>query len=585
MLACVICFSLCNTLLASPKHLRKFVRGTYFPFERVDWVAQKAKMERWSFVDKLLSQLRHRYHMDAIWVVNISTQDARRLCQLAERHGIGVFITPESVVWWRHLRGKEAALKIAKHAVESLGDLLALWAYVLVDEARVWEMAQMENIRSELASIDKNRISLMVTMTGDTEGAARYTQLPILTTDIYPFFAPKSPSGPNTPFASRAYYITCTERLVELAEATNKKAWVMPQVFAEIWGKWHYDEQMNAVIEPGAYWHWRMPTVGETRWQIWQAIFAGAKGVVFFVLFPAPNARKPDDPSDGPIPTAAIHPDWPRVSEKLATNAGTALLYNDGEPTPQLLAIAETFALLEPHRELLWRLKSYIPLASASPPFRVASFFDPENGNAVIAVVNDDTDSERQGAITILPTTEKVWDLLKGEDLTLTVDKATGLPQINLSLPAGGGEILLLDKSATSLVSTVFIDDFSVESTPSKWHNAQRVLLPVGWGMGFRIGIQAVRENGEAKLPAWLQYDLSKILAQWREVGGNLFISWDGHEVEVWGSSDGMNFKLLAQGLSRSFVPLPNNVTHLRLVLPSKSSILRKFWLLNRQGQ
>ncbi|MCX7969595.1 MAG: hypothetical protein N3B10_14065, partial [Armatimonadetes bacterium] len=528
----IICFSLCNPLKASPEQLQKFVRGVYFPFERLDWVAQKAKMGRWDFVDKLFSQLRHRYRIDAIWVVNIGTQDARQLCQLAQKHGVGVFVTPESVIWWRHLRGKEAAFKIAKHAVETLADLPSLWAYVLVDEARVWEMAQMENIRAELASLDKNRISLMVTMTGDVEGAARYTQLPILVCDIYPFFAPKSPNGPNTPASSRTYYITCTERLVELAEATGKKAWVMPQVFAEIWGKWHYDEQMNAVIEPNAYWHWRMPTIGETRWQIWQAIAAGAKGVVFFVLFPEPNDRKPDDPSEGPIPTDAIHPTWPRVSEKLATNAGTALLYNDGTPTKQLLTISETFAFLEPHLELLWRLKPCFPVAFADSPFRAKSFIDPDDGSAVVVVVNDDTDSERKSTVKILPPVEKVRDLIKGEDLTAKTDEVTGLMQVAISLPAGGGTILLIDNSATARVAPIFVDDFSVQSTPAKWQNAQRVLLPVGWGMGLRVWVQPVVRNGEVELPAWLQYDLSTIAARWREVDGNLVVAYEGSDVE-----------------------------------------------------
>ncbi|MCS7265926.1 MAG: hypothetical protein NZ805_13965, partial [Armatimonadetes bacterium] len=509
MIISAISFCLSNSLMAFPEKFQSFMRGVYFPFERLDWVAQKAKTERWVFVDNLLSQLRYRYHMDAIWVVNISTQDARQLCQLAQKHSLGVFVTPEPVIWWRHLRGKDSAFKIAKHAFEMLGDLSALWAYVLVDEARVWEMAQMESIRSELASLDKNRISLMVTMTGDTEGAARYTQFSLLVCDIYPFFAPKSPNGPNTPALSQAYYITCTERLLELAEANGKKAWVMPQVFAEIWGKWHYDKQMNVVIEPNAYWHWRMPTIGETRWQIWQAIAAGAKGVIFFVLFPEPNERKPDDPSEGLIPTAAIHPTWPRVSEKLATNAGTALLYNDGTPTQQLLTIAETFALLEPNRELLWRLRPFIPIAFAISPFRAKSFVDPDSGNAVIVVVNDDTNFERQGTVTILPPVEKVQDLMKGRDLTAKIDKVTGLMQVAFSLPAGGGTILLIDKSATARISPIFVDDFSVQSTPAQWHNAQRVLMPVGWGMGFRVGVQPIVKDGNAELPAWLQYDLS----------------------------------------------------------------------------
>ncbi|MDW8122411.1 MAG: hypothetical protein RMK62_08870 [Armatimonadota bacterium] len=566
-----------------PGPLEKFLHGVYFPFERLDWVAQRAGMGRWVFVDRLLSEMRHRYHIDALWVVNISTQDARQLCRLAEKHRIGVLITPEPVVWWRHLRGKEAAEKIARSSVDALKDLPALWGYVLIDEGRSWEMVQLELVRQALSSLDNKRVVLMVTMTGDTESAARYTNLPILVTDIYPFFGPKSPNGPNTPEASRAYYITCTERLKELAQESGKLFWVMPQGFAEIWGKWHYDQKMNAVIEEGAYWHWRMPSVGEVRWQIWQAILSGAKGVVFFVLFPTPNDRKPGDPSDGPIPTSAIHPTWSRVTQRVATNAGTGLLYNDGSPTEQFSVIAESFQLLKPYRDLLWRMQPHLPIALSTSPFRTATFIDPVQGNLLVAIVNDDTDRARDGTLTLLLPTANVDDLLHKHRLRAEVDHQSGFARFTLTLEPGAGTLLLVHQSAAVGLSPIFFEDVAVGTTAGQWHQLERALLPVGWGMGYRIVAKPAATNGQAEPFAYLQYDLSTIAADWRQSGGHLIFGYEGNDIEVWVSSDGFSFTLLQEGISDAFTLLPPNATHLRIVFPSSSSYLRKCWLWHRR--
>jgi len=46
----------------------------------------------------------------------------------------------------------------------------------------------------------------------------------------------------------------------------------MPQSFADPQGPWWLDEQKLVVIEPGSYWHWRMPTVAEIHWQTWEAV-------------------------------------------------------------------------------------------------------------------------------------------------------------------------------------------------------------------------------------------------------------------------------------------------------------------------
>lgn len=558
-----------------PQDLQTFVRGVYFPFERVSWVARRAGMDTWQFVDRLLRDLRQRYHVDAIWLINSGASDTRRVCELAQQHGIAVFATPEWVYHWRRLRGTEWAERTATEAVKALGDLRALRAYVLVDEARTWEMSYMEQIRAALARHDPSRAVVMVNMTWDIEGAARYTGLPVLCTDIYPYFAPRSPNGPNTPEAARSYFITCTEQLARLGEETRKPIWVMPQIFAEIWGKWYYDANGNVVIEPGTYWHWRMPTVGETRWQIWQSLMVGAKGVIFFVLFPEPNDRAPNAPGGE---RTDIPADWPRVTQTLSTGAGSGMLTPHGAPTPQMLAVAETFASLEPHRELLWRCTPTAPIAWARPPLRTATLRDPQDGSLLVVIVNDDTDRQQQGFLQLLAPAAQVYDLLAGKPLATRERATTGEREVILSLPPGGGALLRIEPAVATRVATIYHEGASVQSTPAQPHEVRRNWQPHQWGMGHRAGWQPMRETG------WLQYEIVQVAAQWREGGERLYLHYYGNGVEVWGSSDGSQFSVLARAGSGAPVRLPDDLTHVRLVLTKPDSVLWE-WQLIRVAQ
>ncbi|MCS7308656.1 MAG: hypothetical protein RMK92_02680 [Armatimonadota bacterium] len=554
-----------------PSDLQTFVRGVYFPFERVSWVARQAGMDTWQFVDRLLRDLRQRYSMDAIWLINSSTADTRKVCELAQQHGIAVFATPEWIYHWRRLRGREWAERTAKHTVEALGDLKALRAYVLIDEARTWEMTHMEQVRAALAQHDPSRPAIMVNMTRDIEAAAHYTRIPVLCSDIYPYFAARSPNGPNTPESSRAYFISCTERLARLGAETGKAVWVMPQIFAEIWGKWHYDSKGNVVIEPGAYWHWRMPTVEETRWQIWQSLMVGAKGVIFFVLFPEPNDRAPNAPEGD---RTDIPADWPRVTSSVPTGAGSGMLYNNGSPTPQMLAVAETFAALAPHRALLWRCEPAFAFASARAPLRASTLRDPEDGSLIVVVVNDDTQTEQQGFVRLVAPASQVRDLLTGKTLTTRERAATGERELILTLPAGGGALLHISSADAARVTTIYQERATVQSTPAQLQEVHRVWQPDLWGMGYRAAWQPQKQTG------WLQYEMQQVAPGWREGAERLYLHYDGEGVELWVSSDGNTFSPLARDGVRPPIALSDNVTHLRFVLTKPEAVLREWYLI-----
>jgi len=315
--------------------------------------------------------------------------------------------------------------------------------------------------------------------------------------------------------------------------------------------------------------------VGETRWQIWQSLMVGAKGVIFFVLFPEPNDRAPNAPGGE---RTDIPADWPRVTQTLSTGAGSGMLTPHGAPTPQMLAVAETFASLEPHRELLWRCTPTAPIAWARPPLRTATLRDPQDGSLLVVIVNDDTDRQQQGFLQLLAPAAQVYDLLAGKPLATRERATTGEREVILSLPPGGGALLRIEPAVATRVATIYHEGASVQSTPAQPHEVRRNWQPHQWGMGHRAGWQPMRETG------WLQYEIVQVAAQWREGGERLYLHYYGNGVEVWGSSDGSQFSVLARAGSGAPVRLPDDLTHVRLVLTKPDSVLWE-WQLIRVAQ
>ena len=80
----------------------------------------------------------------------------------------------------------------------------------------------------------------------------------------------------------------------------------MPQCFVDIWGPWKYDERLDEVMLPGAFAHWRQPSVGEARWQVWTAIGAGVRGFFWYVYLPPPVDQPEAKPYVGPTFPATL---------------------------------------------------------------------------------------------------------------------------------------------------------------------------------------------------------------------------------------------------------------------------------------
>lgn len=549
-----------------------FARGVYWPQERVAWLAARAGQEVWAYTDHLLGELHDRDHCNLIWAVNVSGGDLKRLAAAGAAHGVQVVGTPEPVIWWRQHRTPEFAVKCAQETATALSQTDGLYAYVLIDEPRPWELSYLDAIRRELAELDPTRPSLIVTMRPDTPAAIHRTGFPIITCDVYPFFFEGDPNGPNPAPASRRYYRETTESLGRQCVDAGKTFWVMPGAFSEIWGDWYYDDKMNVVAQPGAYLHWRMPTPGETRWQIWQGIAAGARGVVFFVLFPPGNDRTAQS---APTPPAG-HP-YPKITQTVTTSEPAALLHVNSSPTPQMTAMGEAFADLERLAPVLQSLRpSGCPAAFAREPLRARTFSDAQ-GNLYAAVVNDNTDAPVSGPITILPGIERVRNLRANSDIPLTPADRFGLQLATVTLEAGGGTLLQLVAEPARRPLATAQEDFSAPVLCGSVHDARVRVLQSGTGWQHEV-VQS--DDADPPAAGTLTCDVSVLTGdpQAGRPSGPIYVVYQGRSdafesVELSFSDDGQAFTRASVDEFDTPIPLPPQAKSVQFTLRQGGSL------------
>jgi len=464
-----------------------FPTGGYWPWERLPGAAQRAGVEdKWQYAESLLRELKTKHNWNTVWVLNIGPEDAKRFLRLAEEVGVWVLLEVGFVThhfYWISHASPEALRSTAKKTVEAFGGFKALAGYVFTDEPSIVNAGYLENMRREVKALDPERVCLTVTMIRDTGAAAHRTGLPVLVTDVYPFGYPRSPNLPNRPAASRGYYRVACEYFGELSARAGRRPWMMPQIFQAIWGLWYYDENQNVVAEAGAYLHWRMPSVGETRWQIWCALANHSKGVLFYVLFPPHHPRKKGEPQKR---VAKPQDNWPKTAKDLHTGNSRAMLFPDGAPTPQMSASSEVFGFIRQHAALLDRLTPLRPgIAYAAPPCFASSFQDPDTGDVYAMVYTDETEKPSTATVSFLAPLESGRDVRSGTALAVE-SGADGLSQVRVSLGPGDGTLLALKPKTPELPRSVAVEDFTLVGVGARLDNAKRVVRVKPYGLGWR---------------------------------------------------------------------------------------------------
>lgn len=494
-------------------HKDIFARGVYWPFERTWWVAKNLGMDFWVFVENKVKELKEDFNCNVIWVVNISVDEAAKLCDIAERYGILVLPTTMPLVslYNQGISDEKDIEKAAEESFKLLGSKKSLGGYVLVDEPTKIVNKQMEIFRKALKKFDKVRDSIVVTMNQDTQSYICQTGFPVVCADIYAFGAERSPNIPNNPDGSRWYYRSVFVSYCKDAKIYNKKVWAMPQAFAENWGPWWYDENMNVVVGKGTYMHWRMPSVSEIRWQIWEALRTGCKGIVFFVYLPCPNnwTGTGDMPSEPPMKwmgEEARRNNWPITENIVKTNMPEALLYKNGSPTPHMKEIGRLYRFIAQYEDLLFSLKqAEFPVAFVESPFKVNTF-SPENEDEnvrYVVLVNDFPDIKKTATLYLLPNVKKVYDMFNQKQLDVSMDSRVNFLRTEIPLEPGDGTLLKVEfeKCPGFLV---FEEDFSMPTTSVSVSNIKREFVgrpfSTGWDWVFKKKDTSSQDKGVIKI-------------------------------------------------------------------------------------
>ena len=540
-----------------------FPLGVYWPQERLAWLAEKAGMEKWEYSDQLLKRLAEDHHCNTIWTVNIGIDDLKQLCGLADKHGIGVAGSVPSVLWWRQHRTPEFAVRCAEHAVETFAETEGLAAYVLIDEPRMFELSYLDAVRREITLRDPTRDVITVTMRHDTPAAIHDTDFPVICSDIYPYYHHGDPNGPYLPHMSRGYYRNAADAFVEQCEARGKTYWMMPAAFEEIWGDWYYDEDQHIVAQPGAYLHSRMPTVGETRWQIWEAVASGCKAVVYFVLFPPGNDRTADS-EPGPEPT---HP-HPKITEAQELGSPAALLNPDSTDTEQLVAMGEEFAEVRKLAPVLTELRrSPYPVAFSDEPLTCRTLRHTD-GRLFVSVVNDDTNAEQSGEVRLLPGPTNARDLRLRMSLPFKPDAEGELISVPVRLQPGAGTLIELE--GTRLPLATHVEDFETPGLPGKLESSEVKVVRKGWGVGWSYQLAQTDDA----TPGTMSCDVKTLTGDptVHRPSGPHYIVYAGSEegVELAFSTDGEAF---TPAIGAQPLILPRDATHLRFTLAEGATL------------
>ena len=416
--------------------------GVYLSWERPRACAQHFGVDRWVDVCRRLDVCAAN-HVDTLWVTNMAEPDLPRLIQECGKREIRIIpsmSTIEGKIDWRWHKGGKYYEKVIPRVVKLAGDSKALAGWVLSDEPKREIFPRMEQLRQWFRRADPNRFCLVVSMWPQTPYVPKETKLPVVCVDLYPFFGPKDPNGPHTDGASKHFFRTKAQRMVEAIGERNVVPWIMPMCFSDVWGPRRYDDRGHMIALPGSYMHWRCPTLAEMRWQVWETLRSGCKGVIFYTL--APEAP---DPKTETLPPPKIAEKNPKIilAQRPTDMGPNALTNPNGSPTPQLEELGRAYALIKPHRELIrrWRRTSS-PVATVQAPISSQCFVDPKTGHCYAVLVNDDLHRPRVAEVRFEAGATALRNIVHSEDIELAPDAAAGGSRGRLALAAGEGTIL-----------------------------------------------------------------------------------------------------------------------------------------------
>ena len=365
--------------------------GVTWSWERGETLAAQENKDIWTHVENRFASLRE-LNVNAIWFINTPKDVLGKLLQTCERFEIGAYVALNEIQYKKHLHEPFESYyqKMVPHVVALAGNSSALRGWVLDDEPSLAHLDNIEKLGAMFTAHDPGRPNLTVSIRQVTPTLARQTSLPIIVSDLYPFFGPRDPNGPNTPAKSQGWYRRGARELVEAGQTHNAVPWMMAQCFVEVWGPWEYDEQWHIIGLPGSYLHWRNVTSAEMRWQLWEAIRSGCRGLFIF------NATAiPVRPGSANLPTPDVT--WKNVLASQPYDLGPGGVFNpDGSMPPVARTMGQVYAAIKPYREVIARWTIDKPSPSTTEGVSKQRFIDPLTNDRYLVIVNDNLQTPRR---------------------------------------------------------------------------------------------------------------------------------------------------------------------------------------------
>ena len=425
--------------------------GAFWAWERTAPCAAYAKKELWEFVDSQMKMLSANGY-DTLWFVNIGTADMQRVLKVAEKNNMRVLLNTGLLDAVYSGAGSLAGLeRTAWSTFKNIGGSKALLGYVGKDEPLLCDTENMSTFYRLMKEVDPARDLIVCTMNRQTLTYVRDTPMPVACSDLYYFGSEKS-TQLCQPHESQPELTKALETYCLAASEHSKHFWFFGQMFSDVWGR-HWRRGDKLVVEPGAYLHWKMPTDAESRWQIWEALRLGAKGMLFYVLQPPMQLEVPPAKAteawqlrrvksmDSLAATAAGWKNQPLVSKEIEIDAGEGMIDMDGTPRPQLLATAPAMRLIRKHEKLLLdRELASVPVFFPGDSMTDVNTFESQ-GRLIGVVVNRDLHNSHNARVLIPYNVQTVVNLETRAQIQ--VDAADGVfKAFTINLPAGGGALL-----------------------------------------------------------------------------------------------------------------------------------------------
>ncbi len=436
-----------------------FPIGPFWGWERTKAMADYCKMDLWDFVDNQFKLLRE-HGCNTVWFVNLSGGESlHKLLKIAEKNDIKVLANTSVLSHFYHgISGLESVDNNARNHIINFGNYPALLGYVLKDEPYLQCLENCSYFYQVFKKYDKKRDAVAVVMNRQSPTFIKESKLPVICTDLYYFGSDGSTQIPNGPAVSQSNFSENIRSLNRMSATYGKTHWFMGQIFGSIWGKWHLTPEYKVVAEKGSYLHWRMPTPAECKWQLWEAVRNGSKGLFMYVMHGSAPFFTPFDKAE---PNSAAAKRFAR-QEKRAQQAGKwkgqkltaermtfdyneGWVYPNGKPTPQMTAMGEVFRAVAPLKDFIIKKKfSDFPVFFTRDAKLNITTYEIEGAKRYGIVVNRNTKENRTVTVYLPLNVSSVRDMISGKSYTLK-NSGKYFKEISFELSAGGGTVLEAD--------------------------------------------------------------------------------------------------------------------------------------------